>query len=66
MDDGKYYYCLDHNKVETAEGCKAADRLGPYDTPEEAQNALATLHARNEELDRQDEEEGDGWGPFRN
>lgn len=47
----QYYYCLDHRTVEADEGCRAADRLGPYATQEEAQQALATVQQRNEQWD---------------
>lgn len=49
--DEKYYFCLKHHTVEGADGCKAADRLGPYDTAEEASRALETVQARNESWD---------------
>ncbi|MEJ7707598.1 MAG: hypothetical protein WKF82_10215 [Nocardioidaceae bacterium] len=48
---GQYYYCLDHNSVEGADGCKSADRLGPYATREEATNALDKVQQRNEDWD---------------
>ena len=31
-----YFYCLKHHAVEGEEGCRAKDRLGPYDTEDEA------------------------------
>lgn len=36
----KYYFCLNHHTVEREDGCKSADRLGPYDSAEEAARAL--------------------------
>lgn len=36
----KYYFCLVHHTVEGKDGCKAADRMGPYDTADEASHAL--------------------------
>ena len=36
----EYWYCLKHKTVETRDGCKNADRLGPYATREEASRAL--------------------------
>lgn len=36
----KFYYCLNHKTVEGEEGCRAADRLGPYDSEAEASRAL--------------------------
>lgn len=47
MADGKFYYCIRHHAVEGEEGCKAIDRLGPYDTREEAEHALEIAQERN-------------------
>lgn len=44
-----WYWCLTHHTVEPYEACKAAERLGPYDTLEEAAQALERVQARNEE-----------------
>ena len=76
MTDGEWYYCLLHRTVEPYGGCRADDRLGPYPTRAEAENALTHVAERNEEwetdprfTDPDDEaEEGEGaegWGPFR-
>lgn len=46
-----YYFCLNHHKVEGEDGCKAADRLGPYDTEAEASQALDKVAERNEDWD---------------
>jgi hypothetical protein len=35
-----YYFCLKHHRVEGQEGCRPADRLGPYDTEADAARAL--------------------------
>ena len=51
MADGQWYWCLDHQEVEPYQACRAAVRLGPYDTREQAQEALAQLHVRNQEWD---------------
>lgn len=51
MADGEFYYCLDHKTVEPYQGCKSANRLGPYATRKEAENALATVAERNEDWD---------------
>ena len=40
MSDGDYWFCLNHHRVEGKDGCKNADRLGPYATAEEASRAL--------------------------
>ncbi|MBA2456761.1 MAG: hypothetical protein H0V48_09530 [Nocardioidaceae bacterium] len=47
----KYYFCLDHHAVEGEDGCKAADRLGPYDSRAEASRALERVDERNEAWD---------------
>lgn len=47
----EYYYCLEHKTVETKDGCREADRLGPYASREEAQHALEKVQQRNEEWD---------------
>ena len=47
-DEGpQWFYCLKHHKVEEALGCRAQDRLGPYDTREEAEHALEKVKERN-------------------
>ncbi len=47
----EFWYCLTHHKVEGRDGCKNADRLGPYDSQAEAENALEKVQERNEEWD---------------
>jgi hypothetical protein len=44
----EYWYCLTHHRVEGREGCKNADRLGPYPTEAEAARALEKVEERNE------------------
>ncbi|HBX81425.1 MAG: hypothetical protein WAV45_05690 [Propionibacteriaceae bacterium] len=51
MSDGQWYWCLDHHAVEPYDGCKSADRLGPYATKDEAANALQAVQDRNVEWD---------------
>lgn len=64
MADGQWYWCLTHNTVEPYGACKAADRLGPYATRDEAAGALDAVARRNEEWDNDprfdDDEDGDG------
>lgn len=51
----RYYWSLNDGKVVTEEdGVKAADRLGPYDTADEAARALDTVASRNEAWDAED------------
>lgn len=37
---GEWYYCLRHGQVEEGPQCRAADRMGPYATREEAAHAM--------------------------
>ncbi len=64
MADGQWYWCLTHKKVEPYGACKAADRLGPYATADEAAGALDEVAKRNEQWDNDprfdDDEDGDG------
>ena len=50
-EDPEYWYCLKHKTVEPREGCKNADRLGPYATEAEAARALENVEERNEAWD---------------
>ena len=47
----EYWYCLEHHRVEGAEGCKNADRLGPYPSEADASRALEKVEERNEAWD---------------
>jgi hypothetical protein len=47
----KYWYCVKHRRVETEILCPPVDRLGPYDTEEEALRALQSAEERNEAWD---------------
>lgn len=63
MAEGAWYWCHRHERVEEAgRACRALDRLGPYPSPEAAENWRETASARNEAWDDQDRawEEGDG------
>ena len=53
-EEPKFYYCLRHHTVEGEVGCRATDRIGPFATREEAQNAPALIRKRNEDWDRKD------------
>lgn len=59
MPEQQWYYCLKHGRVEPREGCRAADRLGPYPSRETAARALDIARERTEEADRYDRE---WWG----
>ncbi len=52
-----YYYCLTHHEVEEGQGCRAADRMGPYPSPAAAQHWQQAVAERNEEADEQDRED---------
>lgn len=75
MAEGEWYYCLLHHTVEPYEGCRSDDRLGPYPTRAEAEQALQHVSERNEEWETDprfndpdeeaDDEDTEGWGPFK-
>lgn len=47
----KYYYCLNHQSVEGEDGCKASDRMGPYDSRAEASRAIEIAADKTEAWD---------------
>ncbi len=49
-----YWWCTDHDTVETDEGCRAEVRLGPYPTRDDAERALTSVQERNDRLDAED------------
>jgi hypothetical protein len=49
--DGEFWFCLKHHTVEGRDGCRNADRLGPYATAAEASRALEKVEERNEDWD---------------
>ena len=56
MAEGPWFFCLRHQTVEPRDGCAERYRLGPYDTPQQAQHALQSVAERNEQLDAEDRE----------
>jgi hypothetical protein len=51
-DMSSYWYCVKHKTVESGVNiCPPIDRLGPFDTQEEAEQALEKAQERNEEWD---------------
>jgi hypothetical protein len=48
-DEEQYWFCLNHKTVETRDGCRNADRLGPYPSHDQASRALEKVEERNEE-----------------
>lgn len=60
----EWYYCVDHDQVEPKLGCRMANRLGPYSTREEAEQALERVRKRNEEWEDDpawDDEDWEDW-----
>jgi hypothetical protein len=56
MNEGqRWWFCLKHNTVESDESCPGKDRLGPYNTRDEAAHALETVRKRNQEWDAADD-----------
>ena len=51
MSEGKWYFNTKTGQVEGEEGARAADRLGPYDSQEEASRALEKAAERTKEWD---------------
>lgn len=47
----EWWYCVVHKTVEEAEGCRNADRLGPFATKAEAESALQRVEERNQAWD---------------
>ena len=61
----RYFWCLTHEQVEEGTTCRAADRLGPYDTPAAARAWRERVEHRQETWEAEDErwkdEEDDDW-----
>ena len=52
-----FWFCVKHHRVEQgSDMCPPIDRLGPFDTREAAEGALANAERRNQEWDAQDDE----------
>lgn len=55
MSEGPpWYWSLRHNRVEGPVGDPNDHRLGPYETREQAEQALETARARTEAWDEED------------
>jgi hypothetical protein len=55
MDDQEWYWCLEHNAPERADGgCPPDRRLGPYPSREAAEHWKERVDARNEAWDAAD------------
>ena len=60
MENQVWWYCLKHNRVEPDKGCPNSERLGPFETEDEASHAFEIAKARNEEWDAGEDEWGSG------
>ncbi|AZA14007.1 hypothetical protein ACFPVT_07775 [Corynebacterium choanae] len=58
--DDKWYYNLETKEVVQGKQIGWTDRMGPYDTREEAEHALQIAHERNEQADAYDEQD-ESW-----
>lgn len=60
-----FWWCISHSSVEGSAsddtGCASLDRLGPYDTSEQASKALESTRARTAAEDARDAADDD-WG----
>lgn len=61
MADEKFYFDTKTGEVTQGKATNWDDRMGPYDTREEAENALKIASARNKSAERE-EEADDNWG----
>ncbi len=55
MGEGQWYWCLRHRRVEPRQGCPERDRLGPYESQEEAARWHERVEDRNDAWAEQDE-----------
>ena len=58
----EWWWCLTHAAVEEGPGCPNKERLGPYASREQAEQAPARTRARTEQQDAADKADDD-WGP---
>ena len=52
--ENEFYFCLKHNAVEGWDGCRSADRLGPYPDRASAEHALEIAEERTRAADKYD------------
>ncbi|GAB3623521.1 hypothetical protein GCM10027418_16040 [Mariniluteicoccus endophyticus] len=73
MAEGQWYYNLKTKQVEQYDGDRADNRMGPYNSRDEAEQALVTAQRRNEDWDNdprfndpdEDDEDDDQDGGIR-
>ena len=58
-EEQEYWFCLVHHTVESREGCRNQDRLGPYASQAEASRALDKGEERNADWDNDPSWTGD-------
>lgn len=58
---GPWFWCTEHARVEPEAGCPNDRRLGPYETRQEAEDAIARTRERTQQMERADERERE-WG----
>lgn len=54
---GDWYWCFRHGGPEHGAGCRATDRLGPYDSREAAVHWKDRVEARNEAWEDEEDDE---------
>jgi hypothetical protein len=53
---GKFWFCLEHHRVETSEEIHGSNKLGPWPTEDAAAHALDTVAERNKAYDAEDDD----------
>lgn len=51
----EWWYCLVHLAVEQGTQCANSQRLGPFESQEQAEQVLERIKARNEAADQDDD-----------
>jgi hypothetical protein len=53
---GKFWFCMEHRRVESSEETHGSDHLGPFPTVDAAAHALETVAEREKAYDAEDSE----------
>lgn len=61
----KYYFNLETGEVEFGRRARGMNRMGPYDSIDEARNALSTAKERTDSWDEDDAQWRDDGAPWR-